>query len=148
MTIEFTKTAAIEAAITDALDAEMATRWVVVAETVDSNGEVSLASLCSPDLPVWVRSGMLRWEADTLAGQPLWTDAVGEGRAPRLGAYALGQRPSPTAAHANNTAANRQPTWSETKPNATAGHAPSQHGLLNTVGPAQAGSDQHTPAAT
>ena len=42
MTIEFTKTAAIEAAITDALDAEMATRWVVVAETVDSDGEVSL----------------------------------------------------------------------------------------------------------
>ena len=74
MTIEFTKTAAIEAAITDALDAEIATRWVVVAETVDSNGEVSLASLCSPGLPVWVRSGMLRWEADTLAGQPIWTD--------------------------------------------------------------------------
>ena len=33
MTIEFTKAAAIEAVITDALDAEMATRWVVVAET-------------------------------------------------------------------------------------------------------------------
>ena len=73
MTIEFTKTAAIEAAITDALDAAIATRWVVVAETVDSDGEVSLASLCSPGLPVWVRSGMLRWEADTLAGQPIWT---------------------------------------------------------------------------
>ena len=78
MTIEFTKAAAIEAAITDALDAEMATRWVVVAETVDADGEVSLASLCSPGLPVWVRSGMLRWEADTLAGQPLWTDAEDE----------------------------------------------------------------------
>lgn len=73
MTIEFSKAAAIEAAITDALDAEMATRWVVVAETVDADGEVSLASLCSPGLPVWVRSGMLRWEADTLAGQPIWT---------------------------------------------------------------------------
>ena len=73
MTIEFTKAAAIEAAITDALDAEIATRWVVVAETVDSNGEVSLASLCSPGLPLWVRSGMLRWEADTLAGQPVWS---------------------------------------------------------------------------
>ena len=75
MTIEFTKVAAIEAAITDALDAEIATRWVVVAETVDSNGEVSLASLCSPGLPVWVGSGMLRWEADTLAGQPVWSYA-------------------------------------------------------------------------
>ena len=63
---------------TDALDAEIATRWVVVAETVDSDGEVSLASLCSPGLPMWVRSGMLRWEADTLAGQPLWTDAEDE----------------------------------------------------------------------
>ena len=73
MTIEFAKAAAIEAAITDALDAEMATRWIVVAETVDADGEVSLASLHSPGLPVWVRSGMLRWEADTLAGQPLWT---------------------------------------------------------------------------
>lgn len=73
MTIEFSKTAAIEAAITEALDAAMATRWVVVAETVDADGVPSLASLCSPGLPVWVRSGMLRWEADTLAGQPIWT---------------------------------------------------------------------------
>ena len=78
MTIEFTKVAALEAAITDALGAEMTTRWVVVAETADSDGEVSLASLCSPGLPVWVRSGMLRWEADTLAGQPLWTYAEDE----------------------------------------------------------------------
>ena len=78
MTIEFTKAAAIEAAITDALDAEMATCWVVVAETVDSDGEVSLASLCSPGLPLWVRSGMLRWEADTLAGQPVWSHAEDE----------------------------------------------------------------------
>lgn len=78
MTIEFTKAAAIEAAIIDALDAEMATRWVVVAETVDAAGEVSLASLCSPGLPIWVRSGMLRWEADTLAGQPVWAAAEDE----------------------------------------------------------------------
>ena len=78
MTIEFTKTAAIEAAITDALDAEIATRWVVVAETIDADGTPSLASLSSPGLPLWVRSGMLRWEADTLAGQPLWTDAEDE----------------------------------------------------------------------
>ena len=76
--IDNTKVAALEAAITDTLGAEIATRWVVVAETVDSNGEVSLASLCSPGLPVWVRSGMLRWEADTLAGRPLWTDAEDE----------------------------------------------------------------------
>ena len=78
MTIEFTKAAAIEAAITDALDAEMTTRWVVVAETIDADGVPSLASLSSPGLPLWVRSGMLRWEADTLAGQPLWTDAEDE----------------------------------------------------------------------
>ena len=73
MTIDYNKAAAIEQAITTALEAKMATRWVVVAETVDADGEVSLASLCSPGLPVWVRSGMLRWEADTLAGQPIWT---------------------------------------------------------------------------
>ena len=78
MNIEFTKAAAIEAAITDALDAEIATRWVVVAETIDADGTPSLASLSSPGLPLWVRSGMLRWEADTLAGQPLWTDAEDE----------------------------------------------------------------------
>ena len=48
MTIEFTKTTAIEAAITDALDAEIATRWVVVAETVDSDGEVSLVLSVGP----------------------------------------------------------------------------------------------------
>ena len=51
-------------------------------------------------------------------------------------------------AHANNTAANRQPTWSATKPNATGERSQSPHGLLNMAGPAQAGSDQHTPAAT
>ena len=78
MTVEFTKVAAIEAAITDAFDAEMTTRWVVVAETIDADGTPSLASLSSPGLPLWVRSGMLRWEADTLAGQPLWTDAEDE----------------------------------------------------------------------
>ena len=48
MTIEFTKAAAIEAAITDALDADIATRWVVVAETVDSDGEVSLVLSVGP----------------------------------------------------------------------------------------------------
>ena len=78
MTVEFTKVAAIEAAITDAFDAEMTTRWVVVAETIDADGTPSLASLSSPGLPLWVRSGMLRWEADTLAGQPLWNDAEDE----------------------------------------------------------------------
>lgn len=72
--IDDTKVAALEAAITDTLGAEMATRWVVVAETIDADGTPSLASLSSPGLPLWVRSGMLRWEADTLAGQPVWTD--------------------------------------------------------------------------
>ena len=66
---------ALEAAITDALDAKMATRWVVVAEIIDADGTPSLASLNSPGLPLWVRSGMLRWEADTLAGQPVWSYA-------------------------------------------------------------------------
>lgn len=78
MTISYNKAAAVEQAITAALEAKMATRWVVVAEIVDASGDVSLASLCSPGLPVWVRSGMLRWEADTLAGQPIWTDAEDE----------------------------------------------------------------------
>ena len=73
--IDNTKVAALEAAITDTLDAEMTTRWVVVAETIDADGIPSLASLCSPGLPMWVRSGMLRWEADTLAGQPVWSCA-------------------------------------------------------------------------
>ena len=73
--IDNTKVAALEAAITDALNAEMATRWVVVDETIDADGTPSLASLSSPGLPLWVRSGMLRWEADTLAGQPVWSYA-------------------------------------------------------------------------
>ena len=72
--IDNTKAAALEAAITDTIDAaEMTTRWVVVAETIDADGTLSLASLSSPGLPLWVRSGMLRWEADTLAGQPVWS---------------------------------------------------------------------------
>ena len=71
--IDNTKVAALEAAITDILGAEMTTRWVVVAETIDADGTPSLASLSSPGLPLWVRSGMLRWEADTLAGQPVWS---------------------------------------------------------------------------
>ena len=73
--IDNTKAIALEAAITDNLDAKMTTRWVVVAETIDADGTSSLASLCSPGLPLWVRSGMLRWEADTLAGQPTWSYA-------------------------------------------------------------------------
>ena len=73
--IDDTKVAALEAAITDTFNAEMTTRWVVVAETIDADGTPSLASLNSPGLPVWVRSGMLRWEADTLAGQPVWSYA-------------------------------------------------------------------------
>ena len=76
--IDNTKAVALEAAITDTLDAEMTTRWVVVAEIISADGTPSLASLSSPGLPMWVRSGMLRWEADTLAGQPLWTDAEDE----------------------------------------------------------------------
>ena len=70
--IDNTKVAALEAAIADTLGAAMTTRWVVVAETIDADGTPSLASLSSPGLPLWVRSGMLRWEADTLAGQPVW----------------------------------------------------------------------------
>ena len=73
--IDNTKVATLEAAITDTLGAEMTTRWVVVAETIDADGVPSLASLSSPGLPMWVRSGMLRWEADTLAGQPVWSYA-------------------------------------------------------------------------
>ena len=73
--IDDTKVAALEAAITDTFNAEMTTRWVVVAETIDADGTPSLASLNSPGLPVWVRSGMLRWEADSLAGQPVWSYA-------------------------------------------------------------------------
>ena len=63
----------LEQAITRATNSRLVTRWVVVAETIDADGQRSLCSIASPNLPVWVRSGMLRWEADTMAGQPIWT---------------------------------------------------------------------------
>lgn len=65
--------ATIEQAIIAGTDAQLVTRFVVVAETIDPDGTPSLLSLKSPGLPLWVASGMLRWEADTMSGQPIWT---------------------------------------------------------------------------
>lgn len=64
----------LEQTIANILDAAIVTRYVIVAETIDPDGTPSLASLKSPGLPIWIASGMLRWEADTMAGQPIWTE--------------------------------------------------------------------------
>lgn len=65
---------ALEAAIAQTVDAELVTRWIVVAETFDSTGETTLATIPSPGLAPWVASGMLRWAADAEAGQPRWAE--------------------------------------------------------------------------
>lgn len=63
---------ALEAAIVAATGMPMANRWYVVAEVIDSNGEPYLMGIPSPGMLNWVASGMLRWEADSLAAQPVW----------------------------------------------------------------------------
>jgi hypothetical protein len=73
MNIEGTQLTALQTAISNILDAPIVSRFVLVAETIDADGITSLQSLKSPGLPIWVASGMLRWEADTMAGQPGWT---------------------------------------------------------------------------
>lgn len=76
MALDPGKTMALQAAICDVLEVPMATRWYVVAEVIDEQGEPSLMGLRSPGLPIWVASGMLRWEADGLGPQPAWTQAT------------------------------------------------------------------------
>lgn len=59
---------AIESAIASALDV-LPTHWVLCVSTAD--GEVH--SLCSPGMPLWMRKGLLEWDASSYGAQPMWT---------------------------------------------------------------------------
>ena len=72
---------AIQQAVSDVTGDPIVTRYVIVAETIDEDGAPALVSLTSPGLPLWVASGMLRWQADTMGGQPGWTHDEDEGDA-------------------------------------------------------------------
>ena len=45
------------------------THWVLV--VADSEGNVR--SLSSPSLPMWMRYGLLKWDASAYIAQPFWT---------------------------------------------------------------------------
>ena len=73
MALDPDKVMALQAAICDVTDMPMANRWYVVAEVIDEQGEPYLMGIASPGMYSWIASGMLRWEADSLAAQPGWT---------------------------------------------------------------------------
>lgn len=72
MSVDPEKQLAVQNAICEALEVPMATRWYVVAEVIDGEGEPYLMGLRSPGLYPWTAAGLLRWEADSLAAQPQW----------------------------------------------------------------------------
>ena len=67
------KAATAQDAIADLLEVPMVTRWVVVAETIDANGERCLADITSPGLAYWDATGMLIAAAQGRAAQPMWS---------------------------------------------------------------------------
>lgn len=68
--------------LTDAIAAQlgvpMVTRWVLVAETIEDDGEPTVHSLTSPGLPLWQRYGLLQWDAQSWVPQPLWSHTEGD----------------------------------------------------------------------
>lgn len=68
--------------LTDAIAAQlgvpMVTRWVLVAEVIEEDGEPTLHSLSSPGLPLWSRYGLLSWGAQGCVPQPTWTEPMGD----------------------------------------------------------------------
>lgn len=69
------KLAAFEAALADLLGSAMVPRWVVVAETFESDGTLCLADLTSPGLAYWDFTGMLTAAAQGRSAQPAWSYA-------------------------------------------------------------------------
>ena len=63
----------MEDAISEVLDGRIVTRWVLVAEAIEDDGEPSVHSLTSPGLPLWQRFGLLQWDAQSWVPQPLWS---------------------------------------------------------------------------
>ena len=62
-------------AIAAQLDVPMVTRWVLVAETIEEDGEPAVHALTSPGLPLWAKYGLLSWEAQGAVPQPSWSSS-------------------------------------------------------------------------
>ena len=60
--------AALEQSIADHLDI-MPTHWVLVAASLDG----AIHSVCSSGMPLWMRKGLLEWDATSYGAQPIWT---------------------------------------------------------------------------
>ena len=65
-------------AIATALGVPMVTRWVLVAECIDEDGEPQVWEGHSPGLPMWQQWGLLSWIAQGLVPQPDWTEGGGD----------------------------------------------------------------------
>lgn len=50
----------IERAIADRADGAMVTKWLIIAEVIDENGERSLKLLADDEITTWDRLGMLQ----------------------------------------------------------------------------------------
>ena len=63
----------LQDAITTITEASMVTRWVLIAEVIDDNGERNLADLTSPDLAYWDVAGMCTATIQGRETQPMWS---------------------------------------------------------------------------
>lgn len=71
--IDPAKTAKAHDAISDLLGVPMVTRWVIVAECINEDGEQELADITSPGLPYWDFTGMLTSAVQGREAQPMWS---------------------------------------------------------------------------
>jgi hypothetical protein len=68
-------------AIRDAIGSPFVTHYVVVVSTIEANGEPCTGHISSPGMPLWMKHGLLSYEAAGLIPQPLYAaeDEEGEG---------------------------------------------------------------------
>lgn len=54
---------ALEEAITKRVSGTLVTKWMLLAETVDDNGDTSFESIASDGMSIWDQMGFLAFEA-------------------------------------------------------------------------------------
>ena len=64
------------AAIQQATDASMVTRYLVIAECIGEDGTPYLADLTSPGMPYYVAMGMAHSVLQSHGPQPMWHTAI------------------------------------------------------------------------
>lgn len=59
----------LSSAISDAVEAQLVTKWLVIAEVLDSDGNRYLHTLSSDDLAMWDAMGMMAYHTSVLGSQ-------------------------------------------------------------------------------